>query len=319
MGKAAGLGLILIYLCASLSAYAAEPFTQIQTEGPVTLWKRNTDVDLTLFTQTLFQNISSISNHPTLVGLFPSKFSVLIDGEWTGSSGYSEPNLKAPDGSLAFLIRPEAVLDPSAYNLAVHELIHLIHYNTRPHEEAWLREGIALLSEYIFTGKLNPILREGFKTPETSLIAPLDPTQSDYFGPQHGHLIQYFYYLYRLCGREALFSSLLSSPSPARGIEFLDETLRKLSSEMNLDPVCADFKTTFTAFETARFAQSPFPKSAYVLMGKDRGVVRDVARDVPPYSATAYRRSNQVTPTRSGCAQARDIPIEGACVRIRMK
>jgi hypothetical protein len=315
MGKVAGLGLILIHLCLSITVYAAEPFTRVQSQGTVTVWKRNTYADLTLFIQILFQNISSISEKQTIKEFFPSQLSVLIDGDWTGSSGYSEPGLTAPDGSPALLIRPEAALDPSSLSLVVHELTHVIHYKTRPHEEAWLREGVALLSEYVLTGKLNPILREGFKNPETSLTAPLDPTQADYFGAQHGHLIQYFYYLYRLCGKDILFSKLLASPSQSSGIEFLDETLRELSGTIALDPVCTDFKTSFVAFETARFTQSPYPKDKYVIIMNDRGVVREFPQQIPSYSATAYRRSNSAP----ACVQASDIPIEGACIRIRMK
>ncbi len=322
---------ILIFLLCIFSACPnsqAEPsFIQDRTDGSITLWRRSTNADLTYFIQALFQNIPLATKNPAISSYWPERFSILIDGNWKGSSGFSSPELVAPDGSPAILIRPEAAVDPSSFYLVVHELTHQIHYKTRPHEEAWLREGVALLAEYVLTGKLNPIIREGFRNPESSLTAALDPSKSDYFGSQHGHLIQYFYYLYRLCGQNAFFSKLLTSPSSSTGIAFLDETLRGLSSSSEIDPICSDFNTSFRAFEIARFSQAPYPKNAYVIMTSDRASVRRMPRDLPPYSAMAYFPSQIVHSDRigqfgkvgSGCIRDSDVRIEDRCVRIRME
>lgn len=275
-------------------------------------------------TQRQFERmLPRIQEAPLLSKRLPETWALLIDGRWAKSAGYWSTELKAPDGRPAILLRPQTFLyGEQGLRLSVHELTHLVHHGLRPHEESWVREGIAMISEFTATGTLSAVMQEGFLTPETSLTAALDPHEADYAdsksrGARYGHILQYFYYLYRLCGKISLFEDLLASPSPAKGVAFIDRTLkdRFKRGDFATDPVCEGFETSFKAFQTARFLQDPMTPSGFVTASSGtQAQVRQAPAWIPPYSAMAYR-----LPPRAKCL-AGDFPWgESRCIRIRMK
>lgn len=222
----------------------------------------------------------------------PAQWGILLDGTWTQSSGFFSDQLKTPEGAPAILLSPSAILGTgSAESLLAHELTHLVHQGNRPQEESWVREGVALLAEWTVTKRYSPALTEAFARPETSLTAPLDPRHLDYADvskrtAQYGHILQYFIYIYRLCGKQALLDTLLTSPSPKSGIAFLDEVLPSMKSA---SPACANFKDSFRLFSLARFQQDVANPENYVLISGLSSVVRAQAPDsLPPYSSSAY-------------------------------
>jgi hypothetical protein len=313
-----------------------DPILLYKRLGSVTIWTRGRTGDLSEFSKLLpeivanfkknavFKNWDAGTSTPTGQNAYatpivlpsgPIKFGVIIDGNWSGSSGFYSPDLQTPDGEPAFLLAPEsATLGADAISALVsHELTHLIHSKIRPSEETWLREGAALLAEYVVTGRLNPIFAVGFKDPESSLIGELHPISRDYFGPQHGHLLQYFYYLYRLCGREVLLKYILFSNSDKKGVQFLDQALRDLTKQNSTDIICSDFKTSFVAFEVARFTQSPYTSNGFVTATTNRATIRSLTpvsnEPMEPYSAFAYPKP---------CLLRSDISFDRGCIRIRI-
>jgi hypothetical protein len=247
---------------------------------------------------------------------------------WTQTSGFWSDTLSTPEKEPAILINPDAAIDARlSDSLIAHEATHLVHHRYRPHEENWMREGMALLAEYIVTGYFYPGLSSGFESPETSLVASTDPTliesaYGDEQGSQYGHMLQFFYYLYRVCGRETLFDTLLTDPSEATGIEFVGHALaqtRKNNAEIASDPACAGFESAFRAFEVARFVADASRPSTYVVAGLGhQGAVRDKPRKLPPYSAMAYELRVGKKPLKA-CA-AGDIPWgDSRCIRVRLK
>jgi hypothetical protein len=283
----------------------------------------------------ILKNLPSILrelySHPLLSARLPREFALLIDGEWKLSAGYWSPALKGPSGESALLVTPQALLfHAQNKNLIAHELVHLVHYNRRPHEENWVQEGVALLAEYLISGTYNSALREAFAEPETSLVASLNPHSLSQLQPlshpqshdkslensrsraaQYGHLLQYFYYLYTNCGAAPLLTQLLDSDSKASGIAFLDEVLRSLNPKSE---VCANFAASFRAFSLARFLQSPYARTDNIMVTSLRSQVRDQARALPPYSAGAYQLN-----AGAKCAPSDYAWGSSRCIRIRLE
>jgi len=266
----------------------------------------------------LREALSSVLKHSIYNDRLPNRFAVLIDSNWQGAPAYWSPLLFSQDGDPAILFKPRAILgNTKLRSLVSHELTHLVHHQFRADEEAWVREGLALVSEYLVTGFLNASIEEGFKTTETSLTEVIDPrleeqTSNHIRSAQYGHILQYFYYLYKLCGKEKLFDLLLTTKSEEKGIGFINEILA-LSSQLGYSQssVCVDFKSSFIAFEKARFLRNFLKPEEHILLGSFKATIRDAKTDIPPYSATAYKK------TKDDCAQ-NDYDYGNYCLRIRL-
>ncbi len=297
----------------------------------VAFWTRGVNPPPEEILERILPRLESLEAHPVAGAWLPSRWSVLFDSSWTGAAGYWSPDLRAPDDSPAVLLKPQsAVLDPlGGFSLLVHEAIHLGHARARPWEAHWVREGVALLGEYLVTRNFNPVMALGFQVPETSLVAAVDPSVSDHEvgglrGPQYGHVLQYFFYLYRVCGGDRFYKAAfegMASVSPSlQGGEFLDSVLKKLVGEAGVatDPdVCRDFRTSFVAFERARLKQDRLRPSAHVIASGFVAPVRPAppARgELPPWSATQYRLSQS-----GGKCEAGDESWKDRCLRIRME
>lgn len=279
----------------------------------------------------LIPGLKEAQAHPLFRARLPSSWGVLVDPAWTKTSGFWSDSLVTPSGDPAILLNPEAALDPRlGQSLLVHELTHLVHHRYRPYEENWVREGVALLAETVVTGYFYPGLSAGFEEPETSLIASTDPTrrESAYSAEQsnqYGHLIQFFYYLYRVCGQKPLLDTLLTHGSPETGIAFIDQALNvaaDASENVASEPACRNFDSVFRAFQIARFVGDASEPTGYVVAGSgQQAKVRDKApAKLLPYSAAAYLTSGK-------CSRPGEIPwpeesgFDGKrrCIRIRLK
>ena len=269
------------------------------------------------------RQLTQIANHGIFKNKLPKTWAILIDGTWTGAAGYWSPTLRAPDGAAAILLKPSAVSNSmDATRLLVHEMMHLVHGAFRPEEKSWVREGLALLSEYIVTGFFNPALHIGFKQPETSLTGATDPrlpedSPDSNRAAEYGHQLQYFYYLYRLCGGQKFFDALAFSKSSSQGMNLLDEILGGLHRDGTApDAACENFGRSFVSFEIARFAHNMSVPSQYVVLGATGAVVRDKpAAGIPEFSATAYRPEKTTHPPR--CQRGDLAWNHDLCIRIR--
>lgn len=274
-----------------------------------------TTQDVRTILTVLDDDLTNTLSHPLLRNRLPEGFGVLVDGLWKNSSGFFSDTLRTSEGAQAILFSPTALLDRDRSRaLIVHELTHLAHHRLRPQEESWIREGVALLAEWIVTRKYNPALSEAFLNPETSLIASLDPTHQDYAdtakrGAQYGHLLQYFVYIYRLCGGDALMEKLVTSPSRKTGTAFMDEVLRSSTSRSES---CASFERSFRAFSIARMKQDTLNPESYILITRLQSTIRDERRDLPPYSSSVVRLKEGQT------CQSGETPWgKSRCIRVR--
>lgn len=296
------------------SALASTNFTRHESFAETSVWTRSIPQNLAQHLAELLapirQDLPSIKSHWLFNAHLPSNWAILIDGEWTKTAGLYSTDLKSPDGAQAILLTPNALMDgTNASNLVVHELTHLFHFNLRPNEESWVREGVALLAEYVVTGRMTSAIEEAFAEPESSLTAPLDLRTKRI--SQYGHLFLYFYYIYKLCGRNELLNELVESKSEKAGAAFIDETLRKTQSA---EPVCQGFRESFSAFQIARFKSEPTKKSGFVLATSMKPAVRDEPTELLPFAAQAYRLKPGKT-----CAQAETAWGTGRCIRVRFE
>jgi hypothetical protein len=218
-------------------------------------------------------------------------------------------------------------MDPQGgFALLTHEAVHLTHGRARPQEASWIREGLALLGETLITGYFNPVVGLGFASPETSLMLTVDPAlpESEAMrvrGPQYGHVLQYFYYLYRLCGGDSLYETLFEGADAIdrtlEGPAFIDAVLkRQLAESSGADPsVCSNFEGSFVAFERARLKQYRLRPSDYVMISGFEAPLRASpprADELPLWSATQYRPS-----PNSGKCEPGDESWRNRCLRIR--
>ncbi len=218
----------------------------------------------------------------------------LIEIETNHAGGFYSPHIKDTSGNPVIFLDKEEFLGADSVSRQVmitHELIHLIQDYTRSQEELWVEEGVALLAEHLVTGFFSTAFFHAFDYPEVSLkeILPVNQWNEDNRSQslsQYGQLYQYFYYLYRLCGKDHFFKQLLRSSSQKTGISFLDEILPKTGKN---NPICASFAMSFKAFQRARFFPQVFPHSAYIFEGVSRARIREKPLEyLPPYSAQAY-------------------------------
>lgn len=242
--------------------------------------------------------------------------SILIDHEWTKSAGYWSNQLRSPKNTEAFLVTPKALLDETRLkSLLAHELMHLLFYRANPNEESWVREGLALLSEYVVTGNLNPIWNAGLANPERSLLAIHDPGQPDALhvieqAAQYGHVLQFFFYLYKHCGGDEFLTEYMK---PAKEVGFirLDAILKSISS-------CEDTKTVFKNFSMARFKNDPAHPELLLYASSRAAVVRkseeQLPNPMPAYSSGSYFLSKKVKTCPGG-----DIAWgQRRCIRIQL-
>lgn len=303
---------------------ANQDWTVTNVSPQLSIWFQDWQGSQSEAAEQINHSFERLREHWLFQGRLPAKIAVLVDGDWTKTAGYWSSTLAAPDGTPAVLLAPnvsrEVLADP-AENLKIlaHELTHLIHYKIRPQEQSWVREGLALLAEYLVTGYFNPSLPAAFSQPETSLVADLDPGRSEEIATsdrlaQYGHLVQYFYYIYRLCGKNQLFLQLLTSDSAASGKEFLDESLRIASAQTTPNPACTSFEESFRFFELARFIDDPLAPETYVVHVPLKSRLQPNASfTLPPYSAGAYSLKG----AKAKC-QPTEMPWGSArCIRVR--
>jgi len=288
------------------------------------------NVDSMGFVSALSDSVQKILVSSWFKDRLPEKFGIIVDGAWTKSAGYFSSDLKTIDpktqNSLpAILLEPRALDQNQTLALTTHELTHLINNQLRPQSnqesESWIKEGIAMMAEWIVTGEygtaqMNPSINQAFKTPETSLIAPLDPNHEDYKNTQirtaqYGHILQYFLYVYRLCGKTAVLEKLMSSPSPKTGVELMDEVLKSMNAP---SIACKSFHDSFIRFSLARFKQD-IAEEDYVYRTAAESTVREKAIDLPPYSSEAY----QLNPDskQKSCLKGEYKWGSSICIRIR--
>lgn len=252
----------------------------------------------------------------------PSPVGILLDQKWEKSAGFSSPDLKTSKGYPAILINPQRVSTRQEWKrILAHEFSHLVHRQARPHETSWVIEGVGLLAEHLLSEQklFHPGLAHSYRDPETSLIGDLNVLSPSYNGkdklPQYGHLLQYFYYIHRLCGGDVLLHTLLFNESKSAGIEFIDRVLKALTqAKVTESEACSDFNTSFEKFQLARFKNDQHITDGFVRRSLIPTAVRTTARKLTlPYSATAYYKPDH------GCAQGDHLWGERKCIRIRFE
>lgn len=284
----------------------------------IELWARGGVVPSTTLDDRFIEDLKRAWGAPFLKDRLPNVVGVLVDAKWKKTSGYWSSTLVTPTGAPAILINAQTYVNPAErLRLLAHELTHLVHFATNPKEESWVREGLAMLVEFRVTGKLNPVLLAAKTLPETSLMASQDPAAPDFIGlhentAQYGHVLEYFYYLYRLCGGERVVDALFAARETA-GVLTIDMVLASVSAP---ETACANFDSSFTAFSKARFLQSTAKPSSYVWLTGLRATVRESAaelpRPFPRYSSAAYRLGEK----EKACEKGDEPWGERRCIRV---
>ncbi len=254
----------------------------------------------------LSANLAKVRASPWFNNRLPLSFGMILDGNFTASEGYYSPllityDLKTGLAVPAILFSDTLFSATRSLQLMAHELTHLMQAHLWPQsgsiENSWLREGLALMAEWMISTEQgypghNPALMEAFRFPETSLVAPLTPEQETYKDvrvrtAEYGHILQYFIYIYRLCGGKKLLEELLAPSSLKTGLALLDEALPLQHTGY---AACANFHESFVAFSLARFHQGTAPED-YVYVTALESPIRESPVDLPPYSSTVYRRT----------------------------
>ena len=198
--------------------------------------------------------------------LLPSRWNLWLSNHWWASAGYWSPTQMLSDGSPYLLLRRGTFqAERGAIRILAHELTHLIQYRLQPHAEDWIREGMALLSEYrmlrvppssIFAAQVSSAVQ---LTGPLSLElegaeAALSGLSMIQLQPRYGAIFLYFHYVDRVCFSGTLLETLLA-PGARTDAEFglseWDSFLRLNSSHA----LCRNgFRSSFRAFARARFA-----------------------------------------------------------------
>ena len=264
--------------------------------------------------------LPKIKSHWIFAEALPESWGIVVDPNWTKSTAWWSPTQHSPDGTPAVLFSEQGVDGKNHAALLTHELTHMVHYSSRPKEEPWVKEGLALLAEYLVLGRLNPVFDSAIKEPEASLIAEIvhvDPKDAQKRQPvsQYGLLLQYFIYLYRVCGSQVLYERLLKSSSSKTGTQFINETLSDNAGKA-MPTICRSFDESFKAFQMARFRQDPSSEAGFVIFPMPSATVRKTLNDLPalpPYSAGAYK-----IPFGSSCARGDSAISPDICLRTRL-
>ncbi len=163
------LEIVLLSVVFIRSGKAELPYHEITPS----LWFRGSMKDGETFVPVLQRVLWQLEGESSLLFEKDQRFSILIDPEWHLSAGYWSNLLQAPDGSPAILLTPQSFAqgDAPLLMLLTHELTHLVHFQFRPKEESWVREGLAMLAEYAVSGLVDPAWTEALYHPETTMIA----------------------------------------------------------------------------------------------------------------------------------------------------
>ncbi len=253
---------------------------------------------------------------------FTERFSVLIDGDWKHSAGVYFPNDADPHGHPQVRIRPQTLLERDYGSKVIfHEWIHLLHQSIAPKEDSWIREGVALISEFENFNELSPTWRAALSTPETSLISAIDPekidfTQNPQVSPQYGHWLQFFFYLKKACAIPNMLQWMLPDTTEIlAGIPGLDQRIRKTFKELNSPTSkCQDFETVFRAFQHARFFPEYASEDGYLNISPYTVAIRKTPMVLPPYSAMAYKLDKDTQPV---CEKGDETVLGQYCLRIK--
>ncbi len=279
------------------------------------LWTKGAAVGASerlLFNSVLAKALADIKAMDFVVQLqAQGELAVILDASWKHSSAYWDESLRDPKGHRAIVVAPSALSSSwQVKQLLIHEFMHMYHHNLRPHDEGWVQEGVALLSEYVYTGNYNVHIDSGFLFPELSLNTVLQTDQqSSVENPNlrvalYGQVGLFFIYAFKQCGGMTFYKALFDSKNTEKnGIEFLN----KIFSKTNLES-CSTFPSLFKKFSIARFEGS-------VLPGYLKSPLRDEKIQLDPYSSSAYKISKG--------EQCEDHEIhlkeQNACVRIRLQ
>jgi hypothetical protein len=251
----------------------------------------------------LSRSLSEISKTFPLKNLLEKEpWGLILDSKWQHSSALWSENLRDPDGHPAVLMRPEALrVEWQTSRLLLHEYFHAWHFQNRPREESWIREGLAMLAEYRFSHFRHSLEEKGLEYPEISLTLPVQNAMADesFRQSQYGQLALFFTYLYERCGKESIFQAMTQSTSSQTGVKFL----RELFAQKPLKG-CESFDGLFTQFSIDRF-------EGRVLPGNQHSPVREERLALEPFSASAYRKSRDCeegeteSASRNFCIQIR--------------
>lgn len=225
------------------------------------------------------------------------KIDVYTDDEWHGTGAlFVAPEKEQP---AKIILNPNEKLNSFVLEASLlHELIHVIHYRYRPHEKAWVKEGVSLLGEKIFNQRLHPSFVFASKQPRLSLthipnehIVNNRNPEEEVFAA-YGLTLQYFLFLYNNCGSIDWWANMIMDQSKKSGVDFIEEFLVK-NFNKETHALCENFKTSFVAFNKARYAPKIWDRARYITPDtlKVSWLDSDPEETMAPYSAYAVRRA----------------------------
>jgi hypothetical protein len=146
-------------------------------------------------------------------------------------------------GRLTIAINESLLESADLKRVVAHEFFHLVHFLVNPNEEAWIREGLALLYEYEVLNEYNANAREA------ALLDSTTPLIGDYnikniSNEQYGHNFLFFYFLKNKCQKKNLLWELALGFQDKKGQDLVDFILANTP--------CKNFKNAALIFEIAR-------------------------------------------------------------------
>ncbi len=142
------------------------------------------------------------------------------------------------------LFNISSLLQNDGKSLFFHEFFHFIHHLYRPHEEAWLKEGMARLFEYYLTNRVHWKSIQAFsKSHSRPLVVSYDPFNINL--TDYGQSFLFLYYLQEKCGKAPLFWKLTQSMKNQTGAELVHILIKKYR-------ICQGFHQIYRDFMIAR-------------------------------------------------------------------
>jgi hypothetical protein len=179
-------------------------------------------------------------------------------------------------------INLQAALRSEGKRLLAHEYFHVVHRDSNPQEESWVREGLAQLFEYLILGSLHS------QNVDAALENTWMPFWYQYDGQkkdssaQYGLHLLYFYYLYEQCGKDILFWRLVQGWDKGTTLTGEANITAQLASMHSRREQCQDFRSSLIHFLVARihnhiiYVRGTDQRRFYLLPKKKAAVVKSI-------------------------------------------
>ncbi|MGE0763924.1 MAG: hypothetical protein AB7N80_11650 [Bdellovibrionales bacterium] len=255
------------------------------------------------------RQLAQVAKIPLLAQHLPAQWSIIFTENIPGG-GFHRPMTKDPHGRPTLFMSPsEMVLNGDAGNMA-HEVFHLVHGLSRPQEEEWLQEGLALAVEAQVSRRFIGAVKAAFDRPEVSLAWPLrwdenSIEQTLVRTSQYAHLQLMMTYAFRFCGGWQLLEALTFAPSHwGTGAVLFDRVLSdlKLKTQSAWPAYCESIAALHARVQTLKYWPRFDLDDGFLIQDPTlsaRVAPAQPQKETPRFSAVAFAKNSEGCPRGS--------------------